>query len=104
MTASAHAHGEAGHPGPKTYAVIALILTVVTLIEVWVFYIEAMRPVLVPVLGVLSVLKFSLVVMFYMHLKFDHKIFTRMLLLGLALATMIMFALLTLFFIAHPLA
>lgn len=101
MTVESHAV-ELGHPTPKTYAKIAVILTLVTILELWVFYIEAMQPFLVPVLSVLSAGKFALVVMFYMHLKFDHSAFTRLILLGLFLALSIILALLALFFIAHP--
>ncbi len=90
------------HPGPKTYAKIAVILTLVTAIEVWVFYIEAMQPLLVPVLIVLSVVKFALVAMYYMHLKFDHPIFNRWLIGGLALSFAVFLALLALFTFSHP--
>lgn len=96
-------HGtEAAHPGPKTYLIIAVILSVITLIEFWMFYLEAMKPFLVPVLGSLSVVKFALVGMFFMHLKFDNPVFTRMLLVGIFLAFAIYLALLALFSFSHP--
>lgn len=94
--------GDISHPTPKTYAIIAVILTVVTAIEVWVFYIEALKPMLVPILGVLSTGKFALVVMFYMHLKFDHKVFSRLLITGIILAFGTFLALLLLFNYSHP--
>ena len=53
-----------------------MILTVITAIEVAVFYVPALKPMLVPILLVLSAVKFALVAMFYMHLKFDHKLFS----------------------------
>ena len=37
--------------------------------EITVFYVHALRPVLVPVLIVLGAAKFALVAMFYMHLE-----------------------------------
>lgn len=80
------AAGEQAHPGWQTYAVIAAVLAVITAAEVAVFYIEALRPVLVPILLVLSTAKFSLVVMFYMHLKFDSRIFTGVFVAPLVLA------------------
>lgn len=100
--AQGHHGGDISHPTPKTYAIIAVILTVVTAIEVWVYYIEALRYLLVPILAVLSTGKFALVVMFYMHLKFDHKVFSRMLILGIILAFGTFLALLALFNFAHP--
>ena len=39
-----------------------------------VFYIPALESVLVPILLVLSAGKFALVAMWYMHLKFDHRL------------------------------
>ena len=93
---------EKEHPGPKTYAKVAAVLTIITAIEVWVFYVPAMKPMLVPILVALSAIKFTLVVMFYMHLKFDHPAFTRVLLSGVILAFGVFLALLALFTFAHP--
>jgi cytochrome c oxidase subunit 4 len=97
-----HAQGHA-HPGPKTYAKIAVVLTLLTVLEVWVFYLPAMRSMLVPVLVVLSGAKFALVVMFYMHLKFDHPAFTRILLGGVVIAFGVFLWLVALFSYSHPL-
>ena len=77
------------HPGAKAYVGIAVVLTVITAIEVAVFYVPAMKPMLVPTLLVLSALKFALVAMFYMHLKFDHRLFSSMFVLGFILAVSI---------------
>ncbi len=65
------------HPTGNQYAVVALILTVITVIEVWAYYIPSLvaSPVFVPALLIMSALKFAIVVLFYMHLKFDHKLF-----------------------------
>ena len=105
MTAATDAvPSEHAHPGPKTYAVIAAILTLITLIEFWAFYIPWLRDVglFMPMLLVLSAIKFAMVAMFYMHLKFDSNIFARLLVTGAGLAGLIMLALLGLFFISHP--
>ena len=85
------------HPKGKEYLGIAVILTVVTAIEVAVFYIPAMKPVLVPVLLTLSTLKFSLVVMYYMHLKFDHGLFSWLFVVPISVATLVILALMKLF-------
>ena len=88
---------EHAHPGTGTYVAIGIILTIITLVEVGVFYVPAFQPVLVPVLLALSAIKFALVVMFYMHLKSDHKLFTLVLsvplLLALGVALALMFLL-----------
>ena len=85
------------HPSPSKYLAIAAILAIITAIEVALFYIEAVLPVLVPVLLILSAAKFAMVAMFYMHLKFDHKLFSTLFLTGLFLAIGVTFALMALF-------
>ncbi len=65
------------HPTWKQYKWVALILTVITAVEVWVYYIPrfvASRA-FVPVLLVMSAVKFAIVVLFYMHLRYDHRLF-----------------------------
>ena len=86
-----------GHPTPGTYFKVALILSAITAIEVGIFYITALGKGIIPILAVLSIAKFALVAMFYMHLKFDHKLFTTLFLAGLALAMIVVFALISLF-------
>ena len=91
------AAGEHAHPGAKEYLAIAAVLTVLTAIEVAVFYVPSMKPILVPTLLVLSTVKFSLVAMFYMHLKFDHRLFSWLFVVPMAIAAMVILALLKLF-------
>jgi len=91
------ATGEHAHPGAKEYLAIATILTVLTAIEVAVFYIPAMHPMLVPTLLTLSAVKFALVAMFYMHLKFDSRIFSWLFVVPMMLAAVVILALLKLF-------
>ena len=90
-------HEEHDHPGPMTYVVIAGVLTVLTALEVAVFYIPALRPAIVPILLTLTTGKFVLVVMFYMHLKMDSKIFTWVFVAPLALAMFLVIGLIVLF-------
>src|SRR5436305_14003017 len=79
--ASAEAHAAAGevheHPTWATYKWVALILTVITIVEVWVYYIPAFvaSRLFVPALLIMSAVKFVIVVLVYMHLKYDHKLF-----------------------------
>ena len=88
---------EHGHPTAVTYIRIAIILTVITVVEVGVFSVPAFRPVLAPVLLTLSATKFALVVMFYMHLKMDNRFFTFLFGGPLLLAMAVMLGLLFLF-------
>ena len=65
------------HPTWKQYRWVALFLTLVTVVEVWIYYIPSFAngPAFVPSLLIMSAAKFTIVVMFYMHLKYDHKLF-----------------------------
>jgi len=95
--AEPHAHKESSHPGVGTYLTVAGVLTVITLVEVGIFYVPAFAGFLAPVLLVLSGTKFALVVMFYMHLKTDHKLFTAIFTIPLMIAVAVGIALLFLF-------
>ncbi|MEX2156950.1 MAG: cytochrome C oxidase subunit IV family protein [Gemmatimonadales bacterium] len=88
----------ATHATTGTYLRVAAILVMVTLIEVGIFYVPAFQGILVPLLLVLSALKFALVVMFYMHLKFDNRFFTFLFGAPLFLALGVVIGLLFLFY------
>ena len=79
------------------YMAVAGLLIIITLVEVGVFYIPAFQGVLVPLLLSLSSAKFALVVMFYMHLKRDHRLLTLIFTLPLLIAVAVAVALLALF-------
>ena len=87
---------EQAHATTGTYLRVAAILVMITLIEVGVFYVPAFQGVLVPVLLVLSALKFVLVVMFYMHLRFDARLFSTFFVGGLLLGAAVLIALMAL--------
>ena len=76
-THAPHGEEEHTHPTWSTYWKVALILTLITVAEVWAYYIPSFVAGrgFIPTLLTLSALKFTIVVMFYMHLKYDHKIF-----------------------------
>lgn len=84
-----------GHPGPKEYVAIAVVLAIITGIEVAVYYIDFLKPVLPPVLIVLSVAKFALVALFFMHLKFDSRFFSVVFAFGILLAVSVFVVVLT---------
>lgn len=82
-----HDTHEHAHPGEKQYYVVALVLAVLTAIEVALYYVEGLNDnVLVAALGVLAILKFVGVVLYFMHLKFDSPVFSRLFVAGLILA------------------
>ena len=76
-----HEHGltDAG------YIRIALILALITGLEVSTYYID-FGPLFLPLLLIMMVVKFVMVVSYFMHLKFDNKIFSFLFYVGLGLA------------------
>jgi cytochrome c oxidase subunit 4 len=96
----AGAHGaEPGHAhaGWKTYVIVGVILTVITAVEVAVFYIPALHGVMIPILLTLSAAKFFIVVLWYMHLKYDSRIFWRVFFAPLSLAVLVVIGMVLLF-------
>lgn len=89
-------HGEA-HVSNRTYVGVGAILAVLTALEVMVFYIPALKPALVPILLVLMVAKFVLVVLFFMHLKFDDAVFSGLFTGPMLISTAVLLAVLALF-------
>lgn len=88
---------EEHHPGVREYAIIAVILTVITAVEVALFYIPSIHDHLAYFLIVLSLLKFVIVVGYYMHLKMDNRLFRYMFAAGFIIAVSIVSAFLALF-------
>jgi cytochrome c oxidase subunit 4 len=76
---------------------VAAVLAVITAVEIAVFYITVLARVLAPTLIVLSIAKFALVVMFFMHLRFDHRVFRWLFVGPLVLAVSIVLVLMALF-------
>ena len=93
------AHGtHESHASVGFYWMIAGVLGIITAMEVAIFYIPAIGGALVPSLLVLSGAKFVLVVMFFMHLKFDSWWFTGLFIAGLSLAIFMVVALVVLYY------
>src|SRR6476646_6764749 len=94
----AHAD-EPFHPGWPTYWKVATILTLITIAEVWGYYLPSFvaSRAFVPTLLVMSAVKFAIVVVFYMHLKYDHKLFRALFTGPLFIAATTLIALLFLF-------
>jgi cytochrome c oxidase subunit 4 len=82
-----HGHDEHDekHFSDGQYVVVALILAVLTAIEVSTYYVD-FGPLMLPVLIVLMIIKFFTVVAYFMHLKFDNKLFSALFYTGLILA------------------
>lgn len=95
-----HRHpDEKPHPTVATYGKVAAILTLITVVEVWVYYIPSFvaSRLFVPSLLIMSAVKFAVVVMFYMHLRYDHKLFRTLFTGPLIIAITTLIALMFLF-------
>ena len=84
------------HATVGTYLTVAAILTVITALEFAAIYIRALTPILIPLLLVMSAAKFALVVLFFMHLRYDSRALAVLFCGPLALATGLVLALMTL--------
>lgn len=89
MTETAH---QAHHPEPKDYIRIAVVLGVLTGFEIALFYIETSVGEAVPgwlfpvALLVLSAVKFIMVVAYFMHLRYEKPLLSRVFSIGAVLA------------------
>lgn len=92
----AHGEGEA-HGSVALYIWIGVILAVLTFVEVAVFYIEALDHIEVPILVVLSTAKVILVIMYFMHLKMEHRVLTGIFMSGVVLCVFMVVALMVLY-------
>ena len=88
------------HPQPKQYVGVAVILGIVTAIEVGIYYVTAIEDYLVPSLLALALVKFMLVALWFMHLRFDSRLFRRLFVTGIVLA-IIIFGIVLWFFTTH---
>ena len=95
-------HGGGGHPSLKQYVFIAVLLFVITIVE-FVLILDSVglreaSPIgTTVILFLLSGIKFAIVILFYMHLKFDNKFFFWVFIAGMVLAVMVGLSLIGLF-------
>ncbi|MBL9188699.1 MAG: cytochrome C oxidase subunit IV family protein [Opitutaceae bacterium] len=97
--AHAHGHGHDDHDVSKfqIYVQIALLLAVITGVEIIAVYLPFAKWILVTSLVVLSTVKFMFVIFYFMHLRWDKPFCTIMFFIGLVLAAGTMWGLLALF-------
>lgn len=93
VTETHPAHDEThDHPSDWAYVKVALLLAAITAVEVLTYFESAItvfenNSVTIASLLVMMVVKFYLVAMYFMHLKTDNALFTKLFASGLALAT-----------------
>jgi len=98
---SAHRHapgllpGEiTAHPDPLQYVIVAVVLVVITGLEIAVSYLEGSIPngLIITLLLVMAFVKFFLVASWFMHLRTDQPVFRRFFVMG-SIAAVLLYAL-----------
>tara|TARA_Y100001960_G_scaffold319402_1_gene390684 strand:- start:396 stop:737 length:342 start_codon:yes stop_codon:yes gene_type:complete len=85
------------HPSDRKYMQIAGVLAILTALEVGTYFVHMPDGVLVASLMIMMVIKFFLVAAWFMHLRFDSRMFTRFFVTGIVLATTVYLLTLTIF-------
>ncbi len=84
------------HPTDRQYVAVALVLAAITAAEVAVYYIKSLPdPLLIGLLCAMALTKFTLVALWFMHLRFDSMIFRRLFVTGIVLAAFVYLILLS---------
>ena len=96
MSETQHAP-ERGHPTPFTYVKVAFALSLITGIEVGLFYIDMVPALFVACFFILSATKFVMVALFYMHLRYEARLFSTLFFGGVTLAIIVVVSVLAIF-------
>lgn len=98
---SAHSESEelAHHPSERKYVAVAVVLAIITALEVAIYYVKGIKGgLLVASLLAFAFVKFVLVAQWFMHLKFDNRMFRRLFVTGIILALIVFSIVLSTFF------
>ena len=81
------------HPDPLQYVIVAVVLVVITGVEIGVSYLEGSIPngLIITLLLVMAFVKFFLVASWYMHLRTDQPVFRRFFIIG-SIAAVLLYA------------
>jgi cytochrome c oxidase subunit 4 len=79
-------HDGQAHPGTSLYIGVAVVLALVTAVEVGLYYTSLAGVALVSLLVGLAAVKFGMVAAYFMHLKFDGRLLRRLFGTGIVLA------------------
>jgi cytochrome c oxidase subunit 4 len=77
---------EEHYPDEWQYIKVALILFAITMAEVAVYYLSGARRAVITLMVFMMIAKFSIVALYFMHLRFDSKLFRRLFVTGIVLA------------------
>ena len=77
---------EEHYPDEWQYIKVALILFAITMGEVGIYYVSGAAHAIVTLMLFMMIAKFSIVALYFMHLRFDSKLFRRLFVTGIILA------------------
>jgi len=77
---------EEHYPDEWQYIKVALILFAITMAEVGIYYLSGARRAVITLMLFMMLAKFSMVALYFMHLRFDSKLFRRLFVTGIVLA------------------
>ena len=85
------------HPAPSQYVIVAVVLSVITAVEIAVSYLDGDIPrgLIVVLLLVMGLAKFVIVASWFMHLRSDRKVFRQLFIVGGAGAIVLYLVVLT---------
>ncbi|MGB8859192.1 MAG: cytochrome C oxidase subunit IV family protein [Ilumatobacteraceae bacterium] len=83
-----HAEHEPHIPTDQYFIKVALILALFTALETSTFWLD-FGAFATPLLLILMTIKFFMIILIFMHLKFDNKLFSAMFYIGLGLAVLV---------------
>ena len=77
---------EEHYPSEWQYIKVALILFAITMAEVGIYYVSGAMHVVITLMAFMMIAKFTIVALYFMHLRFDSKLFRRLFVTGIILA------------------
>jgi len=77
---------EEHYPDEWQYIKVALILFAITMAEVAIYYVSGAMHVVITLMAFMMIAKFAIVALYFMHLRFDSKLFRRLFVTGIILA------------------
>jgi cytochrome c oxidase subunit IV len=80
---------EEHYPDEWQYIKVFLILLVITAAEVGIYYLSGARRAVITLMVFMMIAKFTLVALYFMHLRFDSKLFRRLFVTGIVLAVLV---------------
>ena len=95
--ADEHAHDDGHHvPSDGYFIKVAIVLAALTALETSTYWVD-LGPFATPALLIMMTIKFFMIILIFMHLMFDKKLFSIMFYIGLVLAVLVYCAFLSTF-------